>query len=200
MCPGVPIVAGGYDPSLAVEAYTEPAVGVTFIVRGEGELTAIATHGATLAPLMRRAGFRYVFLGIENVVDADLRFLRARAKNALGADGRTVGHPTAIERLHRHGLYVVGGLILGNPDDPRESIEANLAFARRWVDYIHIRRRTPHADEPGTARAGTHRERRRAGVRRHHRRRPHRAPPEDIEFFRWRAERWMKVTSAPSSG
>src|SRR6185369_4499958 len=28
--------------------------------------SAIANHGETLAPLMRRAGFRYVFLGIEN--------------------------------------------------------------------------------------------------------------------------------------
>src|SRR4029077_2982176 len=29
----------------------------------------LAQHGAALAPLMRRAGFRYVFLGIENVLD-----------------------------------------------------------------------------------------------------------------------------------
>ena len=28
-------------------------------------------------------------------------------------------------------MYVVGGLIVGNPDDTRESIEANLAFARQ---------------------------------------------------------------------
>ena len=31
----------------------------------------------TLAPLMRQAGFRYVFLGIENVLDEDLAFLKA---------------------------------------------------------------------------------------------------------------------------
>jgi radical SAM superfamily enzyme YgiQ (UPF0313 family) len=37
--PGVRIVVGGYDPSLAPEAYTEPESGVDFIVRGEGELT-----------------------------------------------------------------------------------------------------------------------------------------------------------------
>src|SRR6185503_4951673 len=34
--------------------------------------SAIAASGDTLAPLMRKAGFRYVFLGIENVLDADL--------------------------------------------------------------------------------------------------------------------------------
>ena len=43
--------------------------------------SAIANHGETLAPLMRRAGFRYVFLGIENILDEDLEFLRASAKN-----------------------------------------------------------------------------------------------------------------------
>ena len=31
---------------------------------------------------MRRAGFRYVFLGIENMLDDDLAFLKARAKNS----------------------------------------------------------------------------------------------------------------------
>ena len=39
LCPGVRIMVGGYDPSLAPEAYAEPASGVDFIVRGEGELT-----------------------------------------------------------------------------------------------------------------------------------------------------------------
>jgi radical SAM superfamily enzyme YgiQ (UPF0313 family) len=350
LAPGVPIMVGGYDPSLAVEAYTDPAAGVDFIVRGEGELTfralvralelggdlsgigglsyrdgdafhhnpdrpvhglgdgeirppnraarvlggytflgrpvdvietsrgctfdcsfcsiiemrgrnfhrygfervladirnardhgaraifivddnitldvkrfeglcqaiveaglddllyivqamtsAIASHGATLAPLMRRAGFRYVFLGIENILDDDLRFLKARAKNALRAGGRTTGNATttAIEHLHRHGMYVVGGLILGNPDDTRESIEANLAFARRWVDYPYIQHPTPYPRTP------MNRELRERGlimnddveaydgttavVRSEH------LAAEEIEFIRWRAERWMKV-------
>ena len=39
MQPGVRVVVGGYDPSLAPEAWTHPDVGVDFIVRGEGELT-----------------------------------------------------------------------------------------------------------------------------------------------------------------
>src|SRR5215212_8940457 len=36
--PGVRIVVGGYDPSLAPEAWTHPALGVDVIVRGEGEI------------------------------------------------------------------------------------------------------------------------------------------------------------------
>src|SRR4051794_1147740 len=37
--PDIQIVVGGYDPSLAAQAYMEPGSGVDFIVRGEGEVT-----------------------------------------------------------------------------------------------------------------------------------------------------------------
>src|SRR5262249_37112893 len=37
--PGVKVVVGGYDPSLASESYMAPDTGVDFIVRGEGEVT-----------------------------------------------------------------------------------------------------------------------------------------------------------------
>ena len=37
--PDVLIAVGGYDPSLAPEAWTDPALGVDFIVRGEGDVT-----------------------------------------------------------------------------------------------------------------------------------------------------------------
>src|SRR5215471_16875276 len=47
----------------------------------QGMTSAIANHGETLAPLMRQAGFRYVFLGIENILEDDLQFLKASAKN-----------------------------------------------------------------------------------------------------------------------
>ena len=39
LSPDVRIVVGGYDPSLAPEAWTDPALGVDVIVRGEGEVT-----------------------------------------------------------------------------------------------------------------------------------------------------------------
>ena len=164
--------------------------------------SAIANHGDTLAPLMRRAGFRYVFLGIENILDEDLEFLRARAKNRRREDG-AAGNATvqAIERLHRNGLYVVGGLIVGNPGDTRESIEANLAFARRYVDYPYIQHPTPY---PGTPMEKEFRERglivndrleeydgTTAVARSEH------LEPEEIEFLRWRAERWLKLRHLP---
>jgi len=168
--------------------------------------SAIANHGATLAPLMRRAGFRYVFLGIENVLDGDLAFLRARAKNTgRGGAREAADHATiqAIDHLHRHKMYVVGGLIVGNPDDTREAIEANLAFARRYVDYPYIQHPTPY---PRTPMAKDFRERglivtedvaeydgTTAVVRSEH------LSAEEIEFLRWRAERWMKVRHLPAA-
>src|SRR5438105_955438 len=114
--------------------------------------SAIANHGETLAPLMRRAGFRYVFLGIENILEGDLQFLRAAAKNTARDNGKNSGNATlkAIECLHRNKMYVVGGLIVGNPDDTQESIQANLAFARRYVDWPYIQHPTPYPGTPMT--------------------------------------------------
>jgi radical SAM superfamily enzyme YgiQ (UPF0313 family) len=165
--------------------------------------SAIANHGATLAPLMRRAGMRYIFLGIENILDEDLTFLRARAKNRRREDGRTVGNATltAIEHLHRHGMYVVGGLIVGNPGDTRESIEANLDFARRHIDYPYIQHPTPYPRTPMTKdfrdRGLIINERLEeydgttAVVRTEH------LESDEIEFMRWQAERWMKLRHLP---
>ena len=170
----------------------------------QGMTSAIASAGDDLARLMRRAGFRYVFLGIENILDQDLAFLRAAAKNAERRNGRTVGSATmrAIEVLHRHGMLVVGGLIVGNPDDTRESIETNLDFARRFVDWPYIQHPTPY---PGTPMSADFRERSlivnenvdeydgtTAVVR------SEKLTAEDIEFLRWRAERWMKVRHMPA--
>ncbi len=165
--------------------------------------SAFANHGETLAPKMRKAGFRYVFLGIENILENDLVFLRASAKNARREHGKTVGNATirAIELLHENGMYVVGGLIVGNPDDTRESIEANIEFARRYVDWPYIQHPTPYPRTPMT------RDFREQGLVVNERleeydgttavvRSKHLAADE-IEFLRWRAERWMKLKHFP---
>jgi radical SAM superfamily enzyme YgiQ (UPF0313 family) len=167
--------------------------------------SSIANHGDTLAPLMRRAGFRYVFLGIENILDDGLQFLRARAKNLAKENGRAVGNASlsAIDHLHRNGMFVVGGLIVGNPDDTRDSIQANLEFARRHVDWPYIQHPTPYPGTPMTKDFikrdlvinerleeydGTT-----AVVR------SEQMQAEDIEFMRWKAERWMKARHIPTA-
>ncbi len=169
----------------------------------QGMTSAIANHGETLAPLMRKAGFKYVFLGIENILEDDLQFLRASSKNILRDNGQRVGNATmrAIEHIHRNKMYVVGGLIVGNPGDTRESVEANLRFARRHIDWPYIQHPTPY---PGTPMTVDFRERNliinerveeydgtTAVVR------SEKLPAEEIEFLRWRAERWMKLAHFP---
>ena len=161
--------------------------------------SAIVAHGDRLAPLMQRAGFRYVFLGIENILAEDLIFLRASAKNRIRARGAAAGNAAikAIELLHRHGMLVVGGLIVGNPDDTRESIEANLAFARRYVDWPYIQHPTPYPRTPMTrefqerglvvSEAPEDYDGTTAVVRSEH------LSAEEIEFLRWKAERWIKL-------
>ncbi len=165
--------------------------------------SAITTHGETLAPLMRRAGFRYVFLGIENVLPDDLIFLRAGAKNRVRTAGAAPGSAAvkAIELLHRHRMLVVGGLIVGNPDDTPESIEANLEFARQYIDWPYIQHPTPYPRTPMTREfqerglvvsdAPEDYDGTTAVVRTEH------VPAEDVEFLRWKAERWMKVRHVP---
>jgi radical SAM superfamily enzyme YgiQ (UPF0313 family) len=167
--------------------------------------SSIASHGETLAPLMHRAGFRYVFLGIENILEDDLQFLRAAAKNTARDNGKNNGNATlkAIECLHRNRMYVVGGLIVGNPADTQESIEANLAFARRYVDWPYIQHPTPYPRTPMAEHFREHglitNERfeeydgTTAVVRTEH------LPAEEIEYLRWKAERWMKVRHMPAA-
>lgn len=171
----------------------------------QGMTSAIANHGETLAPLMRQAGFKYVFLGIENILENDLQFLRASAKNRAREDGHAIGNATlkAIQYLHQNKIYVVGGLIVGNPDDSRESIEANLEFARQYVDWPYIQHPTPYPGTPMTEDFvkrsllvnnrveeydGTT-----AVVR------SEQLNPEEIEFLRWRKERWMKTAHFPTA-
>ena len=167
--------------------------------------SAIATHGKTLAPLMRQAGFRYVFLGIENILEGDLDFLRASAKNTERDNGRDAGNASvkAIEYLHQNKMFVVGGLIVGNPDDTRDSIEANLAFARRYVDWPYIQHPTPYPRTPMTE------EFRQRGLIMNERLeeydgttaviRTEHVSAEEVEYARWKAERWMKARHIPAA-
>ena len=182
------IDAGLNDIAYTVQAMTSP----------------IAMHADTLVPLMAKAGFRYVFLGIENILEDDLEFLKASAKNAYRENGKRKENATirAIDALHANGMYVVGGLIVGNPDDTMDSIRTNLEFAKRYVDWPYIQHPTPY---PGTPMTKDFESRNlikienmeeydgtTAVVATQH------LEPEEIEFERWKRERWMKVAHIPA--
>jgi anaerobic magnesium-protoporphyrin IX monomethyl ester cyclase len=167
--------------------------------------SAVANHGDTLAPLMKKAGFRYVFLGIENVLEDDLKFLKASSKNTKRENGEKAGNATlkAIDYIHRNNMYVVGGLIVGNPDDTVESIQINLEFAKKYIDWPYIQHPTPYPRTPMTKEFrdrgliinerleeydGTT-----AVVKTEH------VSAEEAEYMRWKVERWMKVRHIPAA-
>lgn len=165
--------------------------------------SAIANHGETLAPLMRQAGFRYVFLGIENIVEEDLQFLRANPKNTKREHGQQAGNASrkAIEYLHHNHMYVIGGLIVGSPDDSRQSIQANLDFARSYIDWPYIQHPMPYPRTPMT------KDFQERGLILNQQVeeydgttsviRTEQVAPEEVEFMRWQAERWMKARHVP---
>ena len=69
---------------------------------------------------MAEAGFRSVFLGIENVSKVNLA--------AAGKGDIRSASEKAIENCHKYGIMVIGGLIFGFPEDDENSIIENYSF------------------------------------------------------------------------
>ncbi len=69
---------------------------------------------------MSEAGFRGVFLGIENVSSQNLM--------TMGKGDIVEAAKRAIDICHRHGIMVIGGLIFGLPDDDEEAVRRNYQF------------------------------------------------------------------------
>jgi radical SAM superfamily enzyme YgiQ (UPF0313 family) len=90
-----------------------------------------------LAPLLGRAGFRWVFLGIESGI--------ARNLKGLGKGGAPDGARRAVAALQGQGICVFGGFIVGHPDDTREDIEATYRYALEiGVDHPIMQCLTPY--------------------------------------------------------
>ena len=71
---------------------------------------------------MAEAGFRSVFLGIENASKKNLA--------AAGKGDICEASKKAIANCHRYGIMVIGGLIFGFPDDDEDSIIENYQFLK----------------------------------------------------------------------
>jgi radical SAM superfamily enzyme YgiQ (UPF0313 family) len=93
-----------------------------------------------LIPWLARANFSMVFLGIEAVQTKNLQFFQK-------GDIREKTEQ-AVSRLRAHEIGVMGGFIIGNPDDSREDIRAVFRAARRLrIDLPYVQCVTPY---PGT--------------------------------------------------
>jgi anaerobic magnesium-protoporphyrin IX monomethyl ester cyclase len=93
-----------------------------------------------LIPLLARANFRLVFLGIEAVQAKTLELFQK-------GDIRQKTEQ-AVRLLREHEIAVMGGFIIGNPDDGRDEVREVFRAARRLrIDLPYVQCVTPY---PGT--------------------------------------------------
>ncbi|MEM2933598.1 MAG: radical SAM protein [Methanocellales archaeon] len=81
-----------------------------------------------LAEKMAEAGFKFVFLGIENVLKRNLEFFN---KGNLSDEASK-----AVKLLRDRGIIVAGGFIIGNPEDDEQDLWINFEMARQMkIDF-----------------------------------------------------------------
>jgi radical SAM superfamily enzyme YgiQ (UPF0313 family) len=86
---------------------------------------------------MALAGFKSVFLGMENASKKNLK--AARKGDILDASRR------AVHNCHKHGIMVVGGMIFGFPDDGEAEIIENYRFLKSTgADTAYCQILTPY--------------------------------------------------------
>jgi anaerobic magnesium-protoporphyrin IX monomethyl ester cyclase len=102
----------------------------------QADCISVAQNEAMVAK-MAEAGFRGVFLGIENASSHNLRTME---KPDMGKEAKR-----AIELCHRYGIMVIGGLIFGLPDDDEEAIRKNYQFLNELeADASYCQMLTPY--------------------------------------------------------
>ncbi len=90
---------------------------------------------------MAEAGFRGVFLGIENASEKNLA--------AMGKSGAAEKARQAVANCHKHGLMVIGGMIFGLPEDDEEAVRKNYSFLNELeVDATYCQMLSPFFKTP----------------------------------------------------
>lgn len=82
-------------------------------------------HTPGLIDSMTKSGVKWTFVGIENMSDDNLKFLD-KSDQFNKSEVLDV-----VTELRRNNILVVGGFIIGNPDDTEESIKANYEYAKK---------------------------------------------------------------------
>ncbi|MCL7412925.1 MAG: B12-binding domain-containing radical SAM protein [ANME-2 cluster archaeon] len=106
--------------------------------------TQASTRGIAQVPGMARkmadAGFKFVFLGIENTIGRNMDFFDKRSRG----DEAEI----AVDSLRDNHIIVSGGLVLGTPDDTKEDLWSNFRAVKDMkVDIPIFNVTTPY---PGT--------------------------------------------------
>ena len=92
-----------------------------------------------LAEYMAKSGVKWVFLGIENINDDAL--------NSMNKDNQLNSNDTAdvIYQLRKNGIAIIGGFIIGHPNDDEGSIRRNFEFAKKTkIDFPLFNTITPY--------------------------------------------------------
>jgi anaerobic magnesium-protoporphyrin IX monomethyl ester cyclase len=93
-----------------------------------------------LIPALARANFAVVFLGIESVLPKNLKLFQ---KGDIIEKTKK-----AVALLREHGIAVMGGFIIGNPDDTEEDVREVFRACRKLrIDLPYVQCVTPY---PGT--------------------------------------------------
>ncbi len=96
-----------------------------------------------LVKLIRRAGFEWVFLGIENQSDETLKFFKK--DNQFASSDIAV----VVKMLRDENIFVFGGIIFGMPNETKESMLATYEYVKMLkLDIAAFLTLTPY---PGTA-------------------------------------------------
>ena len=91
----------------------------------------------TLVEKMAKAGVKVVFLGIENVSEGNLK----RMKKGSILEKTTA----AIKKLHDYDIMIIGGIIIGHPDDKESDIAQNYEYCRENnIDFPAFQILTPY--------------------------------------------------------
>ncbi len=102
----------------------------------QADCITMAMHEDMVAR-MAAAGFKSVFLGIENGSKKNLA--------AAGKGDIVQASKQAIANCHRHGMMVIGGLIFGFPEDDEQSIIENYTFFKEiGADAAYCQIITPY--------------------------------------------------------
>lgn len=90
-----------------------------------------------LARLMARAGFKFVFLGIESGNKRNLDLFKKSTINAKTRD--------AVRYLQENDIIVLGGFIVGNPPDTSEDVRGVFEYCKEiGVDHPIVQTLTPY--------------------------------------------------------
>lgn len=90
---------------------------------------------------MERANFRIVFVGLESMMASDLKAMRKPTSPEINR--------RAAALLRQHHMALIAGIIVGFPDDTRESIRENMRLFRQLrPDAIYALYLTPYPKTP----------------------------------------------------